>query len=113
MEKKFKKRPDEIIHLVKSAIGKGGCLATDYIVCEGHKVGYMYREESNRKEDTGWRFLSGEEDQEYIDNLDNTGVYSINTIANYDPCIISYLEAPYGTELIRDPETDTFYIPEE
>lgn len=108
MGKVFKKKVTEIIKLVDSPIGKGGCLATDYIVCEGFKVNYMYREETDRNEDTGWRFFSGQEDQDYIDDLNHTGVYSVNTIANYDPDIIPFLDAPYGSAFERDPDTGVF-----
>ncbi len=108
MGKVFKIKSDQIKQLVDSPIGKGGCLATDYIVCEGFRVGYMYREEADSKEDTGWRFFSGEEDQDYIDDLSHTGVYSVNTIANYDPEIIPFLDAPYGSAFERDLNTGEF-----
>jgi len=37
-------------------------------------------------------------------------VYAVNTIANYDPAIIPYLDLPYGTELERIEGTDYFNI---
>ncbi|MCH9693421.1 MAG: DUF2185 domain-containing protein [Gammaproteobacteria bacterium] len=51
--------------------------------------------------DSGWRFFTGEETQEYIDDLNNTGIYEVNTIANYDPDIIPYLDAPPGSKFGR------------
>jgi hypothetical protein len=71
----------------------GGCFATDRIMVDGEKVGYMYREAADRPEDTGWRFFAGDESQEYVDNLWHTAVYDVNTVANYDPDIIPYLDA--------------------
>jgi hypothetical protein len=88
----------------------GGCLATDMITVEGFKVGYMYREHTNRELDSGWRFFSGAEDQDYIDDLNNSSVYDLNTIANYDKAIIPYLEMPFGTELERVENSDLFRI---
>ncbi len=38
--------------------------------------------------------FSGDEAQDYIDDLSHTGVYAVNTAANYDPDIIPYLETP-------------------
>jgi hypothetical protein len=54
----------------------------------------MYREEADRSEDTGWRFFAGDESPEYINDLKNSGVYALNTIANYDLAIVPYLDTP-------------------
>jgi hypothetical protein len=91
MLKNFKLRADQIKDLVRPM---GGALATDRITVDGLPVGYMYREAPDRPEDSGWRFFAGNEDQAYIDDPANTSVYAVNTIANYDPDIIGYLETP-------------------
>jgi hypothetical protein len=88
----------------------GACFATDKITVEGMKVGYMYREESEEEMDSGWRFFSGTEDQEYVDDSNNTMIYNVNTIANYDRAIIPYLILPHGTELERIENSDEFQI---
>lgn len=109
-DKKFILQADQFIDLVPDM---GGCFATDKITVNGMKVGYMYREEpseEDKKWDTGWRFFSGNEDQEYVDNSNNTMIYKVNTIANYDPAIIPYLNLPSGTELERISGTDKFQI---
>ena len=93
-EKRFKLRPDEIRPL---APGRGGCYATDHITVDGHRVGYMYRERPDVGAgffDSGWRFFSGLESDEYANNSDNVAIYDVNTIANYDPEIIPFLDAP-------------------
>jgi len=90
-KKKFAISGESIRDLVPS---RAGALATDRIMVDGAKIGYMYRELSERPEDSGWRFFSGDESQEYIDDPSHTGVYAVNTIANYDPDIIPYLNAP-------------------
>ncbi len=83
------------------ATGRGGCIATDMITVLGKKVGYMYRDEPTRREDSGWCFMSGEESQEYMDDPSNHGIYDVNTIANYDPEIIPLLDAPVGSAFER------------
>ena len=103
--KKFRLRADQIKPLVP---GLGGCYATDMITVEGHKVGYMYREEPDFDVDSGWRFLAGVESQEYLDDPDNLTIYDVNTIANYDPDIIPFLDAPIGSAFERDEDSDTF-----
>ncbi len=89
-----------------------GCIATDKITVDGLPVGYMYREKPVDEVDTGWCFLSGTESQEYIDNSENSGVYMVNTIANYDKAIIPYLDLPAGIALERIESTDKFRIVE-
>ena len=88
----------------------GGCIATDKITVEGELVDYMVREEPNNDIDSGWQFFSGTEDQEYIDNPENSAIYAVNTIANYDPAIIPYLHLPIGTKLERLRGTNKFQI---
>jgi hypothetical protein len=60
-EKKFKLTSDQIKKLIDPI---GSCYATDKITVDGLPVGYMYREAPDFEEDSGWRFLSGTEDQE-------------------------------------------------
>ena len=91
MNKVFAIPGDQIRKLVPPM---GGCFATDRITVDGEKVGYMYRESASREEDSGWRFFAGDETQEYVDDLKNTAIYAVNTIANYDPDIIPYLDVP-------------------
>jgi hypothetical protein len=85
-----------------------GAFATDRITVQGKTVGYMYREVATRKEDSGWRFFTGDEDQAYIDDLSHTEVYAVNTIANYDPDIIPYLGTPAPCAFEKIPGTKQF-----
>jgi hypothetical protein len=98
---------DEFVDLIPQMCG---CFATDKITVERMKVCYLYREEPDEQMDNGWRFFSGTEDQEYVDDPNNTMIYNVNTIANYDRAIIPYLELPFGTELERIENTDEFKI---
>ena len=79
-----------------------GCLVSDRITKEGFKVGYMYREKPLADNpDSGWRFLAGNENDEYMDNPKNCHVFAINTICNYDKDIIPYLKSKIGSTYIR------------
>jgi len=104
-EKTFKISADGIQNLIEPF---GGCMATDKITVNGELVEFMYRDTPDFKDDSGWRFLSGTESQEYADNPDNWGIYDVNTIANYDSSIIKYLDSPFGTELERIQRTKEF-----
>ena len=79
-----------------------GCIVSDKITKEGWKVGYMYREMPDEgKPDSGWRFMAGNEDEEYMDNPNNLHIFAINTICNYDSDIIPYLNSEIGSAYIR------------
>lgn len=105
LDKKFKLRRDQIRQLIPNM---GGCFASDRIVVDGLKVGYMLRELPDETALSGWTFMSGDETQEYADNPDNWAIYDVNTICNYDPSIIPYLDEVYGTALGRVAGTDQF-----
>ena len=94
MGKEYKLSSEEIMPLVH---GYGACFATDKITVEGYPVRFMYREEPDNDVDSGWRFMSGFESDEYMDNPDNHGIYDLNTIANYDPSIITLLDSDIGS----------------
>ena len=86
--------------------GEGG-IASDKITKDGFKVGYMYREKpSEGKPDSGWRFMAGNEDDEYINNPNNHHIFAINTICNYDKDIIPYLKSKVGSAYIRTNNKD-------
>jgi hypothetical protein len=113
-KRQFHLRADQIKPLAE---GRGGCFATDKITVNGEKVGFMYRQQSEFRADSGWRFLSGTETQEYLDNPDNLTIYDVNTIANYDPEIIPLLDAPLGSAFERAGQSRAFvpveYHPDE
>lgn len=94
MEKKFKLTKEQIKHL---ADGYGGCIASDKITVEGLPVRFMYKEKPDNAQDSGWRFLSGTESDEYMADAKNHAFYDVNTIANYDPSIIPFLKSPAGS----------------
>ena len=99
MEKNFKLKSSQIERLVPDI---GFAYVTDMITVEGKKVDYMVRQKPNRDDDSGWIFYGGGETQKYIDDASNTSLLSVNTIANYDPEIITFLTYPPGTEIERD-----------
>lgn len=103
-KKQFALPAEEMKELLTDWQGADGCLATDRITVEGKKVGYMYRESPDDPEypDSGWRFSAGDEDTAYMNDPSNFGVYTLNTLCNYDPDIIPLLQAPYGTAFYRD-----------
>ena len=82
--------------------GPDGCYATDRITVDNRRIGIMYREKPQNKLDSGWRFLAGDEDMEYMSNIKNAEIFRLNTICNYNPEIIEYLENPVGCAFYRN-----------
>ena len=105
MTKQFKLAASEIKPLVN---GYGGCISSDMITVECYPVRFMYREAPSDDIDSGWRFMSGFEDDKYMSNRDNHAVYDVNTIANYDPSIIPLLDSSIGSVFEKTFEAERF-----
>ena len=105
MTKQFRLSKEEIKPLAE---GYGGCIATDMITVQGHPVRFMYRESPDNDTDSGWRFMSGYEDDSYVGDPANHALYDVNTIANYDESIIPFLDAPEGSAFEKTPESERF-----
>lgn len=98
--KKYLKNTQEIEVRIVNEMGY--CIASDRITVDGLKVGYMYRENPDDSQDSGWRFFAGDEEDDYVNNPDNIGIFDLNTIAHYDKEIISFLDSPYQTAFGRN-----------
>lgn len=105
--KKYKLSSKEIKQLVT---GYGGCICTDKITVDGMPVLYMYKDKPINDMDSGWRFFSGFEDDDYMKDNSNHSVYDVNTIANYESSIIPFLDLPVGSELERDDKSQAFRL---
>jgi len=98
-------------HEIRPLVGEmGGCFATDQITVDGHPVRFMYREEPDNEHDSGWRFLSGFEDDAYMNEPAHHQIYDVNTIANYDPSIIPFLDAPTGSAFEKTESSAHFVL---
>lgn len=72
------------------------------IIEEGWKVGYMERNKPYDKDDSGWFFGSGDEDDEYLSDTKNLMLLSVGMVwQRLDSDIFKYIDMPTGTKLIR------------
>lgn len=71
------------------------------IMEEGWKIGYMCRDEAVREGDSGWSFMAGNEDYEYMEDYHNIQLMSIHSVMQYDNAVWKHITAPVGTRLIR------------
>jgi hypothetical protein len=89
-------------HLHPGFVGKMiGARATDRIMVDGAKVGLMYRESPRFDRDSGWRFAAGDESYDYKRKPKYFSIFDLNTISNYDPDIIEFLNLETGSVLRR------------
>ncbi len=95
-------KAEDVKHLLPDWEGADGCIATNRITVEGCKVGYCYREKADGDWDSGWRFTAGDESDEYMDDPNNAGIYSLNSICNDDPDIIPLLHTLAPCAFERD-----------
>ena len=99
--KRFRLSADQIKSLVPN---RGSCLASDRVTVDGARLCYMYRETGDNDLDSGWRFLCGDESEIYVANPGNFELYDVNTIANYSPDIVEFLDIPGPCAFVRDEE---------
>ncbi|GAC1648242.1 MAG: hypothetical protein NVS4B3_03530 [Gemmatimonadaceae bacterium] len=91
-----------------SPLPDGYALASARVAREGRKIRFMYREASDRADDSGWRFFSGDEPQAYVDDSSNIGLYAVGTIAAIDPSIVPLLATLAPCAFERDDENGPF-----
>lgn len=76
-------------------------LVSTKITKEGYKVGYMLRNNPHDVMDSGWQFLAGDEDDNYLNNVKYIELLPVGYICNLDPDIEKHIDSPIGTEFIR------------
>lgn len=87
---------------------RGYALAPKSLVSNKQPVLFMYRENPDNCQDSGWRFFSGTESDEYVNNPDNIGMYDMATITNFCSDVIPYLNSPYGSMYERQDSQKCF-----
>lgn len=84
------------------------CFVTNKIMYENAPINYIYREEPMKKDeerdyvDTGWRILSGDESDEYMDDSENISLVSLGAVLSRDDSFIELLESEIGTSFERN-----------
>jgi len=64
-------------------------------------IRFLYREEPNNEEDSGWRMFTGLEDDEYANNTENIKVINVGYLLDKDPSLLEPLKNGYGTVFER------------
>ena len=80
------------------------CFVTNNILYEGQPVGYLYREEPDKEDDSGWRFTTGSETDEYMDDSNNISYVSLGAVLREDDSFVGLLEREEGVAFAKDEE---------
>ncbi len=80
------------------------CFVTHNILYDGRPVGYLYREEPDNDDDSGWRFTAGDETDEYMEDSNNSSYVSLGAVLREDDGILSMLEREAGVAFVKDEE---------
>ncbi|GAB6012126.1 immunity protein Imm33 domain-containing protein [Viscerimonas tarda] len=75
---------------------------------DSHYIGFCYREYTDIKIDSGWRFLYGDEDEDYLDNPDNVIAQDLSEVINWKPEVGVILSEKYGSEYEWSEEKGVF-----
>ena len=67
----------------------------------GWKIGYGMRDEPTNDRDSGWFFSVGDETEDYVNDPSNLELWVVNSALMYDPALIEFITAPYGSAIIR------------
>jgi hypothetical protein len=91
----------EEVKLKKYAFASRRALSADYI-------GYCYRDTPENNIDSGWRFLYGDEDDDFLDNPTNSESVYPEEMLSINPALDVILGAPVGTEFEWDEESESY-----
>ena len=78
------------------------------LVADGCKVRFLYREEADNENDSGWRVFRGIESQDYVDDPSNCVLMPLGAIVDRDPELKKIYEAPPGSAFERGQDDEPF-----
>lgn len=90
------------------------CIASADIKTAGF-VGFAYREEPNFEHDSGWRFFSGNEDDDFNHQSENFVLFKLNDFQKLQPEIETLLQLPHtlNQAWLWDDATQRYQVLEE
>lgn len=75
---------------------------------ENNHIGFCYRDWSDIKINSGWRFLFGDEDEDYLDNPENSLTKDLKEILEWKPQTGEILLAKRGEDFEWNEEINKF-----
>jgi hypothetical protein len=87
-------------------------LVSRRVAGDGHPVCWLYREEPDNDHDSGWRVFAGDEDEDYLDDIDNCEVVPLRDLVDRDGVMEEVLRAPVFSAFERKGPDDPFEVVE-
>jgi hypothetical protein len=87
------------------------CFVTNRVLKDGHPVGYLYREKpaaDDPDDDSGWRILSGDESDAYMDDPANTSYVALGAVLRRDDSILELLTISAPCAFVREGPTGEY-----
>jgi hypothetical protein len=97
---------DDSDNLVERYIKR--CFVTKRVLDDGQRVGYLYREDPDEENDSGWRITANDESDDYMSNSKNLAYVSLGAVLSRDDSFRELLDAPAGSAFVRNPKTGEF-----
>ena len=88
-------------------------LRDEKVLEDGAPVGYLYREEPDNADDSGWRFTANDESDDYINDSANVALVSLGAVLSVDERFIALLDSPAGSAYAFDHDTQKFMAVDE
>lgn len=97
---------DEPDNIVQRYIKR--CFVTNRVLRDGRPAAYLYREEPDYDDDSGWRITANDETDDYMDDAENSAYVSLGAVLNVDDSFIGLLDSPAGAAFALDAKTGRF-----
>lgn len=73
---------------------------------EKKQINWMLREDTSRAEDSGWQFYYGDEDQDYLDIVDNCKIITLKEVLSFESRIEKVLKSTHHAFEWSEKEND-------
>jgi len=77
----------------------GGCVVSNNIINGTGKLKWCVRDESANPVDSGWRFFSNIDTDEYLEDAKNMSIWNFDKIVEIEPAVLLIHDMPAGTDV--------------
>ena len=77
-------------------------IVSEMVFQQGEAIRWMYREQPDGSEDSGWRVFTGHETREYLDDSKNARFCVIAWLLDFDPTLLPAMRGEVGCAFERD-----------
>lgn len=97
-EKLFKKSELKTLSDNDSAMPTG-CIVSNNLLSEKGRLKWCFRETPINNMDSGWRFLSDIDTDEYLADANNSSVCDLDTVIQIEPAILAIINSSVETDI--------------